>query len=71
MLEIDIFASSTGEFNITALDHIKHSEQQFSKKIDLFPSSTFLNSVEQSNSEDVSLSIPGRTCQDVSVVNCD
>ena len=25
MLEIDIFASSTGEFNIIALDHIKHS----------------------------------------------
>ena len=28
-------------------------------KIDLLPSSTFLNSVEQSNSEDVSLSMPG------------
>ena len=29
----------------------------------------FLNSVGQSNSEDVSLSMPGSTCQDVSVVN--
>ena len=37
----------------------------FSKayKNDLFPSSTFLNSVEQSNYEDVSLNMPGRTCQ--------
>ena len=42
-------------------------EQQCSMRIDLFPSSTFLNSVGQSNSEDVSLSMPGRTCQDVSV----
>ena len=46
-------------------------EQQCSMKIDLFPSSTFLNSVMQSNSEDVFLSMPGRTCQDVSVVICD
>ena len=59
VLEIDIFSSSTGEFNIITLDHILHS------------GATFLNSVEQSNSEDVSLSMPGRTCQDVSVVICD
>ena len=44
------------------------SKQQFSMKIDLFPSSTFLDSAEQSNPEDVSISMPGCTCKDVSVV---
>ena len=44
------------------------SKQQCSMKIDLFPSPTFLDSAEQCNSEDVSLSMPGRTCEDVSVV---
>ena len=44
------------------------SKQQCSRKIDLFPLPTLLDSAEQRNSEDVSLSMPGRTSENVSVV---
>ena len=43
------------------------SKQQCSRKIDRFSLPAFLDSAEQRNSEDVSLSMPGRTGENVSV----